>query len=257
MKFHQFLQKLMSTDRRDILHKIAGKLTMKEILEELNIDNYIKVELISDSSIDLEKIQIDKPFVIKATHGCGWNIFVYESNIKVLKISDYREPRNTPTGVYKELNTEDVKRITADWLTRTYSTNEWQYTKIPKKLIIEPLVIFEFEIFCYCIHGKIRLFRTINNEHSVHRTSHYYNSEWKSLHNEIHVRENIHPPKDKPPYINTLHEQCAKIYKNHKIHFMRIDLFSNKINYCISEITLSPQGGWRNPTFDDYLTQFV
>jgi len=257
MKFYQFLKTLMSTDRRDILHRIAGKLTMKEILEELNIDNYIQVELISNTPIDLDKIKINRPFVIKATHGCGWNIFVSETNIKMLKISDFDEPRSTPTGVYKELNREDVKRITADWLTRTYSTSEWQYIKIPKQIIIEPFVQFDFEIFCYCIHGKIRLFRTINNEHSVKRTSHYYNSEWESLHNEIQVRENIHPPKDKPPYINTLHEACMKIYNSHKIHFMRIDLFSNKNNYYISEITLTPQGGWRNPTFDDYLTQFV
>ena len=178
-----------------------------------------------------EKIPFDdlpNKFVIKATHGSGWNIIVTDKS---------------------KVNRDEVITQCQTWLDMKYSDNlknsrEKYYDKIVPRIIVEMLIedsVFNLPLDYkfLCFDGKVHCIETIirlaNDYQEIH-----YDENW----NDLNFRwgapraEGFSKPQHLPEMIKVA-EQISNDFD-----FCRVDLYSpdNK-KIIFGEITLAPASG--------------
>ena len=91
----------------------------------------------NDDADDIDPAALPDAFVIKATHGSGWNLIVPDKSA---------------------LDWGDAKRSLQNWLARNYYAHkrEWQYRDIPPRLIVEEFldpgggaIPSQYQFFCF------------------------------------------------------------------------------------------------------------
>jgi len=102
------------------------------------------------------------PYVLKASHGCGWNLFVRES---------------------KDQKWSEIERTTDFWLGTTFGipTNEWAYSSVQPRLLVEPYLDdiattpndYKFFVF----DGKVHYVQVDTNRLKNHK-QYFYDRHW-------------------------------------------------------------------------------
>jgi len=126
LTYNEKIQWLKLNDRNPLYPVIADKYRLRGYLQEtlgerraaeLMPDLY----MVTDNVRDLTAQYLPAECVIKANHGSGWNIFLYED-----QTSDF----------------EAIRRECATWLRRSYgkSKHEWAYQEIPRRIVVEELI---------------------------------------------------------------------------------------------------------------------
>jgi hypothetical protein len=200
--------------------KYTDKLLAKNIVKEICGDKIqvAKVIKILKNHTDLDQIDLDPRYIIKATHGSGWNI-----NIK----------ENT--------NISSCKSLLGSW-NRHYSETEKQYTYLKPMFYIEEKIDDKIlgetgEAIVYmirCIHGKpitigIKYKDFMNN----------YDIDWKPIcsnSNKIPFDLQLNDSKfDDMIYYASL---LSKSFE-----FVRMDFHLSKTDIYFSEFTFTPNAG--------------
>jgi hypothetical protein len=134
----------MLYDRDPVLTRFADKLAVREIVRERIGENYLIPVLWNGKDADQIPFQsLPDRYVIKATHGSGFNILVDES-----KMTDRDGIRSTLKG----------------WLATNYCDDfslgaEWCYRNVPASIIIEEFigekgqVPLDYKFFCF--NGRV------------------------------------------------------------------------------------------------------
>ena len=97
----------------------ADKYAVRQwVADRVGEDLLVPLLGVYDDADDIEPAALPVAFVIKATHGSGWNLIVPDKSA---------------------LDWDDAKRSLQDWLSRNYYAHkrEWQYRDIPPRLIVE------------------------------------------------------------------------------------------------------------------------
>lgn len=108
-------------DRDPRMPALADKVAAKGFVERLLGPEYVIPTIWEGQRLTADVLRgLSPPFVVKANHGSGWNLFVTNG--------DY--------------DAKDVARRANGWLRRTYgrSMGEWVYRDIPPRLLIEPFM---------------------------------------------------------------------------------------------------------------------
>lgn len=105
------------------------------------------------------------PYVLKASHGCGWNFFV-------------RSP--------EEQDWDAIEPAAADWLAATWGRRgrEWIYAQIKPQLIVEPYIggireaPADYKLFVF---GGKTTFIQVDLGRATKHEQYFYDLDWKRL----------------------------------------------------------------------------
>lgn len=172
-----------------------------------------------------EEINFDElpnKFVLKCTHGCGYNIICKNK---------------------EELSQKEVKQQLKKWMKEKYgwATGELHYTKIKPKIICEKYLCdkngkMPLDYKIYCFKGKAVCILVCSEREKKLRLS-YYDLKWNRLNYEKKnwsSKTNIKKPKNLEQmiaYAEILSEQ---------FEFVRVDLYNDDGKIIFGELTFTP-----------------
>lgn len=190
------------------------------------------------SSVDLTAIA--KPFVVKANHGSGWNIFVRSD---------------------AELDVQSIHQKCADWLNRKYGSREgeWHYSYIKPQILIEPFLgdptelPIDYKFFVF--HGKVHFIQVDVGRQKDHRRF-FYSRDWQKQPFTIK-----HPLEDgeftRPHSLPVMLAAVESIARG--FDFVRMDFYEINHTPLFGEITFSPGSGLQHfypATWDTIMGQY-
>lgn len=185
----------------------------------------------SVNEIDLDKLPDE--FIIKATHGSGWNFIC----------------RNK-----EKFGLSHKKKIMNTWLhSNLYNLGrEWNYREQTPRLIVEPLMddkpLVDYKFHCF--NGKCRV---VTANHTIGKTEYrdYYDGDW-NLYADLNAgtAENSGIPMPKPDNFDEMKRIAEELSK--PFPFVRVDLYNVKGRIYFGEMTFFPGSGFFHFTPDKY-----
>lgn len=195
------------------------------------------------NDIDLEALP--RSFVIKATHGSGWNLIVEDR-----------------TGI----NWEEAKRTLRDWLSRSYYAHkrEWQYRDVTPRLIVEEFlgaadgrIPSQFQFFCFRRGEEQKILVQVDfDEHTNHRRD-YYDLDWNRMPFASRV-PNAERPAPRPEKLAEMTEVARALSED--FPFVRVDLYLIDGRIYFGELTFTSGGGMSSfdpPEWDRRLGEWI
>lgn len=243
----KFNEKLMYLKLYDYNHnkqvfKCADKYCMREYVTRKlgNENNLVKLYGVYNKAEEIEWDKFPNKFVIKCTHGCGFNIVCTD-----------KEKFDT-TLAEKKLN---------KWLKTKfgYKTAETHYTHIKPKIICEKFIEsqstlpVDYKFYCFDGIAKVVL---VCSDRDTNRKADFFDMDWK----ELKLRDNntnttnAQTKLKKPDSFSKMIEYAEILSKDFK--FVRVDFYEENDKPIISELTFTPAAclGYYSKEGDKYLS---
>jgi hypothetical protein len=157
--------------------------------------------------------------VLKASHGCGWNLFVHS-----------REAEQW----------DDIERIAERWLRTTYgmASMEWAYSLIQPRLLVEPyltdLAHTDYKIFVF---GGIATLVQVNIDREQEHHQYFFDRQWTRQTFEYvcpGTAEDVPPPQSLERMLWAAERLGAPF------PFVRVDLYETSGKPLFGEMTFYP-----------------
>lgn len=238
------LQWLKLCDRRPILQQLSDKYEVRQYVRDNVGERYLNrlfgvYDNVGALRSDLRRLP--ESLIIKATHGCGWNLLV-------------RDKETIRRADWKKMKT---------WLATEYYpfTREWCYKGIRPRLICERLIeprdpirgVVDYKFFCF--NGRPRIISVVTHRHTGLRET-WYDVSW----NRIPVDVGWKPADEemsKPRSLDELADIATRLSAG--LPFVRVDLYCES-EILFGEMTFCPHSGFMrfNPSgfdreFGDWL----
>jgi hypothetical protein len=209
------------------LSSYADKYLVREYVKQKIGDQYL-IPLIDcyDNVEDIPFHQLPDQFVLKATHGSGWNYICTNKDT---------------------LDIQKVKKLFKKWLSRNYYWygRELIYKNIVPRIVCESYIqnskyktIPDFKF--YCFHGKVH-FAHIDAYRFIHMRRNLYTPDWQLLPFRLNfpsIKEVIPPPK----FIHQMIDIAESLGSN--FPFVRVDLYETNDQVFFGELTFLPGSGY-------------
>lgn len=218
--------KLYEVPKNSLKIKCTSKYSVREYLKERNLTQYL-VNLIGvwDNVEDIDWEQLPESFVIKCTHGCGYNI--------VCKNKSMLDIKKTKEKISKWMK-EDFGKVSA----------ELHYSKVERKIICEEYLeedILDYKFFAF--NGKVEFFYLSQNIegdfHNMQADFFYPNGQMAEFYRTDHKRFKEVPTL--PTNLKEMVKLAEKLSKD--FEFVRVDLYNIKGKIYFSELTFTPCSG--------------
>jgi hypothetical protein len=207
----------------------ADKYTMRTYVEEHGWGHILPILLgVYEKSSEINFDLLPEKFVLKCTHGCGFNI-----------ICDNKS----------ELDIAETRRKLDKWMTMDYSkfAGEFHYSLMKPRIICEQFLEeiagkLPVDYKVYCFNGKAYCTLVALDRNMCGKTNVYdfYSLDWKSK-LPYTISSNM-PGKftSKPDAYDEIIEAAEALSKD--IPFVRMDFYSIKGKAMIGEMTFTPAG---------------
>lgn len=174
-----------------------------------------------------ERPLTEPPYVIKANHGSGMNLFVRSK---------------------KDLaDTESLRAKCAEFLKRDHAAEveEWAYAAVERRIFVEPyidipeggLTDYKFHVFS----GKAFAVEVVADRYGAYTIS-FMTRDWNPMDIRRYAkRPRAEPPPPKPTEYDKMVAMAEEIGKN--FPYIRVDLYSVKGVPTFGEATFYPSGG--------------
>jgi hypothetical protein len=240
--FNEHLNHKKLFDRRPILTMLADKYAVRQYVRERVGEEYLnEVYLVTENPGDLDFSRFPDRFVVKATHGSGWNVIV---------VDKYRADERA------------IRKQCAIWLKMNYYDlgREWCYKHIPPRILVEAFigdasgkVPLDFKFFCF---DGIPRFIQVDFDRFEHHTRNLYDTSWNQVPCKLHYDNN----EQGCPMPSNLDEMLA-VAENlaYGLDFVRVDLYSVHNRVYFGEMTHYPGNGFErfDPAwYDAYFGSF-
>jgi len=259
----------MRFDRNPVFIRLQDKLAVRAYAAERRVATAGLLNATDEpETIPFDALPAD--YMIKANHGCGWNIICLAG--QHYRFGDGRSLAGTaePTtasaaidGLNERvpLTREEVVVECRRWLNSRYSTREWAYQHIPPRIIVEYLMVplEGKELLDYRFYTFDGVVKAINVGSPTYRRDHlnvFYDVNW----NQIELSRYAEAlPQTLPPRPKFLDEMVATASRLGKgLDFVRIDLYDTAGGIVLGEITVYPESGTRGmptgcPRFNRWL----
>jgi hypothetical protein len=223
--FNEKLWRRKFLDRDPRMPLRADKLLVKTFVAEKLGPGWVTPTLWHGAALPpLHERKWPRPFVLKANHGSGWNIFVRSAN-------DLDWPR--------------IEALCATWLSSIYgeSTGEWFYNKIERQLLIEPFIgnaaSLPIDYKLWAFGGRVELIQVDTDREHQHKRA-MFDREWKQLPFTI-----LYPIEERhidPPH--SLERMIAAAQTlSEGMSFVRVDLYEIDGAPRFGEMTFYPGAG--------------
>jgi len=233
--FNEKINWIKLYDRNPLYIQLSDKSLVREYVEKRIGKDYLNEILgIYDSPFDIPWETLPDKFVIKTTHGSGWNIHCINKPDFDIQISIQKLTKWLNTNFYK-------------------ISREWQYKNIKPRILIEKYIqgdpeldLVDYRFFCK--NGNPQIIQTEIDTYSNH-TRAFFDTDWHQLpfsYNYPITKKVVPRPWN--------FEQMLQIAKNltNDFHFCRVDLYNNDGNIIFGEMTFTPYAGFANFTPKEY-----
>ena len=238
--FNEKVQWRKLYDRRPLYQLLSDKVAVRDYLAARVGPDYLVPMLgVFEKPKDIPWAELPTPYVIKAAHGCGWNLFVHDS------------AEADPSGL-----TRTLRR----WLKTNYyyQGREWAYKDIPRRLIIERFIgpgreaPEDFKIFCFDgVPQAIYLLR----DRFTRPTITWFDPAWARL--PFGMKYPQGPARRTPSALAEMLAIARKLSQG--FDFLRVDLYSVDGRVYCGELTIYPGCGldrFTPPERDEWLGGF-
>ena len=202
---------------------LADKFLLKDFVsDKIGSEYVIKTLHVTDHVNTIDFNLLPNSFIIKATHGSGWNIIV----------------KNKST-INKKMILKKCKHFLS--MNYYYYGRERQYLNMKPRIMIETLMLNnngtvpeDYKLFCF--DGVVKYIQVDLTRYSNHERA-IFDINWNKLPLEIAF------PKydgkiEKPENLNHMIKLASKLTEN--INFARVDMYNYKNHIYIGEITFTP-----------------
>lgn len=225
--FNEKIQWIKLNYRNPLMIKCADKYDVREYIKEKNLDSILNdIYGIYHDVEDIDLSKLPNSFVLKATHGSGWNIICRDKSELDWKVK------------YEKIKS---------WLNTNYYDigGEWVYKNIQPRIIAERLLVDEkgnlpkdYKIFCF--NGKPKIIQVDLDRYQNHKRN-LYDLEWNKLPVELQL-PNSSTPVEKPKQLELMLE-ISKILSE-DFPFVRVDLYNVNGKIYFGELTFYPGNGF-------------
>ena len=193
------------------------------------------VYAVYDHESELNLNDLPDKFVIKATHGSGWNLVVKDKN---------------------SVNWFVWRKIFKSWLKGEiyWAGREWVYKSLKPRLICEKFLVdssndlMDFKFHCF--NGEVHFIQVNQGRGTQDPIQNFYDLDWSVVPfgKDIDFKSDVNIP---PPFQL---EQMTEIAKDLSSHFpyARIDFYEVDKKIIFGEITFFPAGGYPDFKPSDY-----
>lgn len=225
--FSEKLQWYKINHRDPLMERVANKYTVRGYLEEVGYGHLLND--IYGIYTDVDDIDFDKlpdQFVIKGTHGSGFNIIVKDKSM---------------------LNRRQARLMMKSWLRQhiAWSGREWVYEKMPRHIIVEKYLEDETgelrDYKFYCFNGKPAFMQLEVGRATDHNTRNFYDMDWKLM---PFGKSLPHNPDLNVP-VPVMFDEMKKIAEDlcQPFQYVRVDLYQVGGKIYFGELTFYPAGG--------------
>lgn len=201
-------------------------------------DLLIPTLAVYDSADDIDIDKLPDEFIIKATHGSGWNVICRDKN---------------------KIDWKHTKKIMNTWLSENLYIygREWNYKEQIPRLIVEPLMdtkpLIDYKFICF--NGKCKAMQVNHDDESGKHYIDMYDGDWNLIPDmDSSVALHSGRPLPKPSQFYEMRDIAEKLAK--PFPFVRVDLYNIKGKIYFGEMTFFPGSGFWKITPEKYDTMF-
>jgi len=246
LTFNEKIQWLKLYDCSDKKAKLLDKYAVREWIKSKLGEEYLVPLLgVYDKFDDINFEELPRQFVIKATHGAGFNHFVSNKDDE-------------------KFNTAILKRKFDEWLNTNYAYCngfDLSYKNIKPKIIIEALVEGKIRHSNYkilCFYGEpVFIIVDTNKEKYGRNNRDIFDINWNHLNFSIKYPNALQTP-EKPDRLSDILNLTRTLAGNYK--FIRIDWFVTKDKILFNQVKFSPGNGveyFSDPAYDVKLGELL
>ena len=207
----------------DKITTLADKFLLKDYVSKKIGSEYVinTLQITNDiNSIDFNNLP--NSFIIKATHGSGWNIIVKNKD---------------------QINKPQILKMCKHYLSMNYYfyARERQYLNMKPQIMIEELLLTDdgnvpddYKFFTF--NSEVKYIQIDVSRYSNHERA-FYDINWNRIPVSLAFPNHKHEIK-KPENFNEMIAICRKLTEG--INFARVDMYSYKNKIFIGEITFTP-----------------
>jgi hypothetical protein len=213
--------------RDELLRQCTDKLLVREYVRKaVSEDLLIPLLGVYNTPAEIPLADLPDAFILKATHGSGWNVICRSRASFDLAEAAARLSKYLGTSYY------DFGR-------------EWAYAGIPPRILCETLLLDETgevptDCKIYCFHGEPALIQ-LSFDRFRALTLNFYDTDWRLLPCRRQYPNNLKAPRDPPvalPAMLNIARQLAQPFP-----FVRVDLYSLGRRVFFGEMTFYPGRG--------------
>lgn len=225
--YNEHLLRKKLFDRNPLLTQIADKYTMRAyVTEHVGSEYLTQLYLVTSDPTQIDFQTLPNRFVIKATHGCGYNIFVHDKSTL------------DPDAAIHQLQ---------EWLSINYYTvgREWCYKHIQPKVIVEELLQdatgktpTEYKVSCF---GGKPYFVAAHIDRAENHRQAFYDLNWRQV-PMVYVNQHdiLHMPR--PTNLDELLAVAEKLSQG--LDYVRVDFYNDGQRVIVGELTNYPNNGY-------------
>ncbi len=240
----------MLCDRNPLFVTMQDKYSVREFARSRGVKT-AELLFVTDRPETIPFDELPPRYLIKANHGCRWNILCYDSRFYQFKdgrdlVNQDGSFLNTHSAARYEISKAEVIGLCREWLSRDYSRNEWAYRQIRPKIVIEELLESKDEkslkdYRLYTFHGVVKainvgspVFR--NNGENV-----FFDADWNEIVLTKYSEARPDPLPEMPAGFGEMIQAAQNLCES--IDFARVDLYDTSKGIILGEITIYPGGG--------------
>jgi TupA-like ATPgrasp len=224
--FNELIQHRKLFDRNPLLTLTSDKSAVRDYVERKVGARYlVPLYAVADDPEGIDFAALPAPFVAKATHGSGFNVFVRA-----------KEELDRPAIVAALRNFQAI-----DW-SEVYQ--EWAYKGIPRRIIVEKMLSLSGEIPAdykfFAFHGRVRFVQYDVDRHTGHMTKNSFDEAWRPLAVEYYSPRAARPI-EKPALLAEMIRVSEALAA--EFDFVRVDLYCFDGRIYFGELTHYPNAG--------------
>lgn len=219
----QWLKLFDSTREKGVL---ADKYLVRDyVSDRIGSSHLVPLLGVWENPDDIDFDLLPERFVLKATHGCGWNIIVKEKS---------------------NLNVREVKRKLRNWLKRDYSMMaglELQYRYCQPRVIAEKYLenengdLFDYKFFCF--GGNVESIMFLKERSSGLKMA-FFDKEWRKL-PYVYSCPRIEEEVPKPSFLREALQYAETLAQG--FPHVRVDFYISHSGVRFGEMTFTTMSG--------------
>lgn len=225
--FNEKIQWVKLYDRNSLYTTLSDKFMVRDYVEAKIGSRYLNDLLyVINSPQEIKWASLPDSFVIKTTHGSGWNIICRNKN---------------------DLDLEKATRKLNHWMKCNFYERfrEWQYKNIKPKILFERYIhgdpdldLIDYRIFCR--EGQPQIIQVELNTYTIH-TRAFFDINWNNL-NFSYNYPLTYKHVSRPEKFTEMLNMAAALSKD--LRFCRVDFFIENHRLIFGEITITPVAGF-------------
>lgn len=248
MSFTEKVRYKMLRDRRQLIVTFADKAAVRDYVAGAVGEEYLPVAHATiDDPTTLETLRLPQEFVLKPTHGSGAVVIVSSRASADAELPPARWSWKYAHVRPSAADRSQLARIGAHWLGQLYGqgpNREWVYGEVPRRLIVEELLVDERgevpdDIKFFVFHGRVEYVQVDSGRFGT-RTQDFYLPDWTHLDLSGGLPWRV-PRPPRPAQLDEMLDVAERLGAG--TDFVRVDLYALPGRIVFGELTNYPAGG--------------